>query len=413
MQSVSDFDPYDPETVENPFPFFAALRRDAPVYDLPNGSHSLVSRYADCQRVALDPETYSSNLVGVLFRDAGVAPSLLDIPSGESGAVDALAIADPPVHTRQRKLVNKAFAPRRVAALEAWIRRLVGELFDTFADRERIDWMHELAIPIPMVVICELLGLPLEDRYRLQELSDQAIAIVSGVNSADELSGMVRAVGELIGYLGEHFAAARRSPGENVLGVLAQAADARALQDDEVLSILLQLLTAGQESTGSLIGSAAMLLSRNPELQATLRKNRSLVPAFVEETLRIESPFYGHFRLVKHDTELAGRDLSAGTRLMLLWASANRDEAEFPNPEVVDLHRPNGRFHLAFGHGAHFCIGAELARLEARVAIETLLERNLTLLPGSSSTELRHVPSLMLRRLRELPLMVQRTDRQG
>lgn len=404
MRSVADFDPFDPETVENPFPFFAALRREAPVYDLPNGSHSLVTRYADCQRVALDVETYSSNLVGVLLDDADVGPRLLDIPGSDTGAVDALAIADPPVHSRQRKLVNKAFAPRRVSGLELWIRRLVGELFDAFAGRERVEWMRELAIPVPMVVICELLGLPHEDRHRLQELSDDAIALVSGINSPQELARAGQSAIELGTYLADRFASARRNPRDDILGVLVHAVDAGALQDDEVVSILLQLLTAGQESTGSLIGSAAMLLARDPELQATLRGDRSLVPAFIEETLRIESPFYGHFRLVRRDTELAGRELGAGTRLMLVWASANRDETVFTDPERVDLHRPNVRSHLAFGHGAHFCIGSELARLEARIAVEILLERTDRLLPAWGVNGLRHVPSLLLRRLRDLPL---------
>jgi cytochrome P450 len=406
MRNVTEFDPFDPETIENPFPFFAALRREAPVYDLPNGSHALVSRYADCQRVALDPETYSSNLVGVLLADTGAAPALLDLPGGDTGAADALAIADPPVHTRQRKLVNKAFAPRRVSGLEPWIRRLVGELFDALAGRDRVEWMRELAIPVPMVVICELLGLPQEDRHRLQELSDDAIALVSGINSPEQLTRAANSAAELGAYLAERFAAARRSPREDVLGDLAHAADAGALEGGEVISILLQLLTAGQESTGSLIGSAAMLLAGDLELQARLRRDPSLVPAFVEETLRLESPFYGHFRLVKREAEVAGRELAAGTRLMLLWASANRDESVFPDPERVDLDRPNGRSHLAFGHGAHLCIGAELARLEARVAIETLLERTDRVLPGWSRGDLRHVPSLLLRRLRALPLVL-------
>ncbi len=310
----SEFDPFDPSVVEDPWDFFAALRRDAPVYRLPNGVYTVISRYVDVRQAALSPETFSSNLVALLMqgqtdRDT---PSVFEVPSGGAQAVDVLAIADAPNHTRQRKLSNKAFSMRRVARIEPHLRSLAEELVGAFHPRGEADWVKEMAVPLPVTIIAELIGLPLADAPQLKRWSDASVALLSGINTPEQVAANAAEIGELIEYLAKQFDAACAAPEDDVLGDLIRASQDpdEALSRDEVVSILLQLLTAGNETTTSLIGSSAMLMLQHPDLEKRLRADTSLIDAFIEEAIRLESPFYGHFRVVRTDTELAGVPLA-------------------------------------------------------------------------------------------------------
>ena len=409
--ALSDIDPFDPATIENPFPFFSALRREAPLYELPNGAYWLVSRFEDCRRIVLDTDTFSSRMVGVMIGEQGEVPRLLPLPD-ETGT-NVLAIADPPDHTRQRKLVNQAFAPRSVAKLESTVASLVEELLGEILIDSKVDTdlMSSYAVPLPMTVICHLLGFPLDHRETLQTLSDDAINLVDGINTTEQVMQYARSAGMLGQYMRTRLREAYEAGdelGECVLATLADAvlAEGNLLSEDEAVAILVQLVTAGQETTGSLIGSAILLLARHPTLENELREDPALLPAFIEETLRLESPFYGHFRQATIDTEIAGRPVAAGTRLMVLWASANRDADVFEAPDVINLNRENLRGHLGFGHGAHLCIGAELARMEARVALTHLLAKCDRIEAREANP--RHVRSLFVRRLCEVPVTLHR-----
>lgn len=409
MASPADFDPFAPETVENPHAFFRALRKQEPVCPLRGGQWTVVSRRRDIEAVAMDPRTFSSNLVGVLIAGNGDdAPMLLEMPAGGPRPVDALAIADPPAHPRQRKLVNAAFSMRRIKGLEPRLRQLASQLFDAFEQESEVEWMEAVARPLPMLVICELLGFPAQDADQLERWSTAGIALLSGLATAAEIGANSIQVAELGGYIAARFAEAKTALPDDVMGDLARASQATnpAIGDDEAVAILLQLLIAGQETTTSLLGGAVRLLAEDPALQARLRAEAHKVPTFIEETVRLESPFYGHFRVANEDTELAGCPVSAGTRLMLLWGSGNRDGDE--SLEHVDLDRDKPRDHLSFGHGIHYCIGAELARLEARVVIETLLERTASVALACDAGAVRHRPSLFVRRLERLPLRLRR-----
>lgn len=407
MKALVDIDPYDPVVVETPWEFFAALRAEAPLYRLPNGAYYLISRYRDVAEAAMNTEVFSSNLVAVLTADAGGAqtPQILDLSAGPARATDVLAIADPPAHTRQRRLSNAAFTVRRVAAIEGRVRELTASLIDAFLYDRRADWIANLAVPLPMTVIAELIGLPLDDIPELKRWSDASVALLSGVNTPDQLAAHAKQVSQLIAYLAERYDEALTQPRDNVLGDLVRAAHDRddPLGRDEGVSILIQLLTAGNETTTSLIGSALMLLGRDPRLEARLRDDPTRIEPFLEEVLRLEAPFHGHFRVVRKDTQVAGSHLPRGSRVMLLWSSANRDENRFQNPEAVDLDRTNPKAHLSFGHGIHHCIGASLARLEASVAIETILAKTRSL-HLAESNDYRHVPSLFVRSLRRLDI---------
>ena len=410
MTTLAELDPFDPDVVQEPHAFFAALRREAPLYRLPNGAYYLISRYRDVRDAALNPEVYSSNLVAVMMQGLE-QPELLSFEGGDA-RVDVLATADPPTHARQRKLPNKAFSIRRVAALEPAIRALAEERVGAIVPQGRArwssaDWVREVAVPVPMTVIAGLIGLPGEDIPQLKRWSDSAIAILSGTNTPAQFAQHTAQVGELAAYFGERVDEAALAPKDDVLGDLVRAREgSEALTREEVVAILLQLLTAGNETTTSAIGSALQLLLENPDVEARIRADGALLEAFIEEVLRLESPLHGHFRLVRRDTEVAGEPLPAGSRVMLLWGSANRDGDEFPNPEAIDLARRNGKAHLAFGIGLHYCIGAALARLEARVALETLLARTSAFRRGEG--KIAHVPSLLVRSLVSLPVELAR-----
>jgi cytochrome P450 len=407
MTALSDFDPFGPDVVQEPHAFYAALRREAPLYRLPNGAYYLISRYGDVRDAAMNTEVYSSNLVAVLFRDLG-QPGLLALDGAGTGSADALAIADPPVHARQRKLSNQAFSVRRVAALEPAIRALAESLVGAILPRggahwSAADWMGAVAVPLPMTVIAGLIGLPSEDIPQLKRWSDAAVGLLSGLNTPAQLAEHVGQLGELLAYFGRCVDEAARAPRDDVLGDLVRACEgSEALTREEVISILLQILTAGNESTTSLIGSALLLLLANPEVEERIRADRALLEPFIEEALRLESPFHGHFRLVRRDTEVAAQPLPEGSRVMLLWGAANRDGDEFPDPDAIDLARPNARTHLAFGFGIHHCLGAALARLETRVTLETLFARTSALRRGEG--KVAHVPSLLVRCLEALPV---------
>jgi cytochrome P450 len=210
-------------------------------------------------------------------------------------------------------------------------------------------------------------------------------------------------VAQLAAYFGERVAEAALAPADDALGDLVRATEgSEALTREEVIAILLQILTAGNETTTSAIGSALLLLLENPDVERRIRADGALLEPFIEEVLRLESPLHGHFRLVRRDTEVAGEPLPAGSRVMLLWGAANRDEREFPNPGAIDLARPNAKAHLAFGIGIHHCIGAALARLETRVVLETLLARTSAL--RLADRKIVHVPSLLVRSLASLPV---------
>lgn len=230
-----------------------------------------------------------------------------------------------------------------------------------------------------MTIIVRLLGLPLEDIPQLRRWSDHSVALLSGVNTPEELMQHGFEVMNLTQYLAHRVDLAGQQSSNGIIGdLVAEAAhDSEGFRRNELVSILIQRLTAGNETTTSLIGSALLLMLQTPGLQQMLRDDPEKIEPFVEEALRLESPFYGHFRLVKKDTEIDGKPLPKGSRVMLAWAAANRDADEFAQADAVDLAREKPRAHVAFGYGIHHCIGAALARAEACIALRMILRRTM------------------------------------
>jgi cytochrome P450 len=401
----SAFDPLAPAVLECPYAHWAALRSEAPVVEVADGGYWLVSRAEDVRTVVRDPARFSSNLVAAMFAQVGID---VQAARGE-GAVDVLATADPPAHARHRRLVNRTFTIHRIAAMETAIRTFAETLLAACDGPATLEWMEAFAVPLPLTVIADVLTLPRADVPRLRLWSDDAIALLSGTTPPGELLALVGSVVSLQQYLGERLATEWDAPRSGIIGDLARAAhDADdPWSRDEVVSILIQLLTAGNETTTSLIGSAVRMLAERPDVQATLRADPLRIPSFIEEVLRLESPFKGHFRVVREACVLGGVSLPAGARLLLLWGSANRDARAFPAADQIDLDRSNPKAHLAFGEGIHFCVGAPLARLEARLALETLLARtrSIQLAKGAS---VRHLPSVFVRRLAALEIALTR-----
>ena len=228
--------------------------------------------------------------------------------------------------------------------------------------------------------------------------------MLDGAITPDQLQKAIGAATELAGYLADQFAKARKNPGDDLLGDLARHCNARDLKPETAVIMLIQLVSAGGESTAGLLGSSALLLAGRPDVAQRLRDDIELLPAFIEEVVRLESPFRGHYRHVVADTTLGGVDLPGGSHLLLLWGSANRDPAAFDAPDELRLDRPSGKAHLGFGRGDHFCLGAALARLEVKTALTRLLGETRAI---STTQPPAWIPSVMVRRLQSLPLEVE------
>ena len=267
----------------------------------------------------------------------------------------------------------------------------------------RIEWMGALANRLPMMVVARLIGVPDEDVDRLVKWGCASTQLLDGLVDQDGLAASAVAAMELGGYIGDHFDLAAADPKDDLLGVLATACAAGDFDRLAAHVMMIILFSAGGESTASLLGSAAWILATRPGIQQRLREHPDLLGAFIEETLRYEPPFRGHYRHVVNDTTLGGVELAAGSRLLLLWAAANRDPAHFETPDEFRLDRQTGKGHIAFGKGPHFCIGAALARMEAEIVLRKLLDCTSWIETADVGAWL---PSILVRRLERLDLSV-------
>lgn len=383
-----DYNPFDPEVIRDPYPSYARLRREAPVCGTPLG-FAAISRYDDVLEVLRRPETFSSSAVGDLINGVK-ALSPEDLGQGET-----LLGSDPPVHTRLRKIVNRAFTPRRIAALEARIRTIAGDLVTALSSGSDCDLVAQLAVPLPVTVIAEILGIDPERRGDFKRWSEEILAAVAGAPTPELRARLERSFVERAAYLEDVVEDRKRRPRDDVISALVQAEqEGGAMTEDEVGDFIVLLLVAGNETTTNLIGNALLATLGHPHLLETIVLDLSLVPALVEETLRYDSPVQLTFRRARQDVEIAGEEIREGETLGLLLGSANRDERHFQDPDRFDLTREK-MAHLAFGFGTHFCLGATLARLEARVALETLLSRFRSF--ELADREIERVPSLITR----------------
>ncbi|WP_328662122.1 cytochrome P450 [Nocardia salmonicida] len=401
-------DLFDAAVLDDPYPMYRTLREEAPVYRVPGTDFFLVASWAAVTEATRRPAEFSSHLTGVLVAQPGAAPMTFDLDATGQG-VHVLATADGDVHAAHRAIVGPALA-KRVRTLAPVVTALTAQLWTEELDGDRIDWATGVADRLPLALIAELLGLPGVDVPTLLSLAYDSTEMLGGVVADGRMTALITSAAELAHYAylaisdAKDRVAERDSP-RTLLEVLVAAMAAGTIDEQQAVLIVVQLIGAGGESTAGLIASAARLLATDLDLQTRLRERLELVPAFLDEALRLESPFRGHHRHVVTDTQLAGVDLPAGSHLLLLWGAANRDPAAYPNPDIVDLDRPRARAHAAFGAGAHFCIGSTLARLEATAALTLLLERTeqFSLIDAEPP---RWLPSLFARRHATLPLCI-------
>jgi cholest-4-en-3-one 26-monooxygenase len=361
---------HDPATFANGFPHetFRALRADDPVshHDHPTWKRGywVVARHADVQRVSRDSTTFSN--APHPFLDAEMSED------GDGGMSELLISQDPPIHTKLRKLISKGFTPRRVAELEDRVRERVGRIVDSLAGRSECDLVHDIALWLPLHVIADLVGVPEDDReqvFRWTEITFGFDATVTSEERGDAAAAMFM-------YADGLCERRRAEPRDDLLSVLLTAEiEGETLTQMQIDLFFMLLQNAGSETTRNLLTTGMLVLLQHPDQLELLRSDLSRLPVAIEELLRWVSPVMQFTRRATHDTEVAGRPIAAGDRVALVYPSANRDERAFDEPDHLDVtRRPND--HVAFGAGGpHFCLGANLARFEARIMFEALLTR--------------------------------------
>lgn len=372
---AAQYNPLDPEYAGKIQEVFSAAHREAPVFFSPLYNVWVVTRYDDIWTVLKDPKRFSSSLSTNVAAEQ--PPEVIEILRQGWGQESTLVTCDPPAHNRYRGLINKAFTPRRVLERQDFIRATAHRLVDAFVDDGETDLIWTFAYPLPMTVIASILGVADDDLDRFKKWSDDLVARLSFNLPVQRQIECARSLVDFQTYFNELLNDREKTPRDDMLTDLlnARLEGEAPLNRREALSILQQLLVAGNETTTGLIGNMVYLLLRDRERWQELCADVGLAQGVVEEALRMESPVQGLFRNATEDVELGGVTIPKGAQLQLLYAAGNRDEAAFEESGVFDMKRENAAAHLAFGGGVHFCLGASLARLEARIALETLVER--------------------------------------
>ena len=395
------FNPADPATNADPFPIFRRLQDEDPVHWSGAVKGWNITRYDDVRAIALD-RAMSADRVRPFF---DVLPSEEQRRLADLGHYLTLwaVFKDPPNHTRLRGLMNRAFTPRAVEALRPNIERIVGDLIDAIIERGTADLIADFAYPLPASVIMDMLGVPRSDLGVMKVWSDD-IALFVGIARAtpDKYAKAQAGTREMAAYFRCLVAERRKAPREDMISALIAAEEhAQHLTEDEIVATCILLLFAGHETTANLIGNGVLALLRHPAELAKLRARPELAEGAVEECLRYDGPSGALARVVAVGHEMGGRQLKTGERVYAWMNAANRDPRRFPDPDRFDIERPDNR-HLTFGHGAHFCLGAPLARLEAQIGFPRLFGRLQGLELTTNTFE--WMDSIILRGVKKLPV---------
>ncbi len=388
--------------LQDPYPLYDRMRVEAPVQRIGDSMFYAVCGWDAVQEAVERVEDFSSNLTATMvYHDDGTVTPFDMIPLADSS--HALATADDPAHAMHRKILLPHLSAKRVRIIENFAAATADRLWQNNLRDGQIEWMSAMANRLPMMVVARLLGLPDGDVEKLIRLGYATTALLDGIVTPDQLAAAMAAAMELSAYVLEHFEKADATARDGLIADLAARCASGELEQTPALGIMLTLFSAAGESTASLLGSAAWILTDRPEIQQELREKPELLGVFIEEVLRLESPFRGHYRHVLRDTTLAGVEVPAGSRLLLMWGAANRDPEHFEEPNDFRLDRASAKDHLTFGKGVHFCVGAALARLEARIVLGMLLERT-SWIDAVDVGE--WLPSILVRRRERLQLAV-------
>ncbi len=388
--------------LQDPYPLYDRMRAEAPVQRIGDSLFYAVCGWNAVLEAVERVEDFSSNLTAtIVFHDDGTVTPFDMIPLGDPA--HALATADDPAHAMHRKILLPHLSAKRVRIIEEFAADTAGRLWEENLHDGRIEWMSAMANRLPMMVVARLLGLPDDEVDKLIRLGYATTTLLDGIVTPEQLAAAGAAAMELSAYVLEHFENASGSDEHSLIADMAARCASGELEQTPALAIMLTLFSAAGESTASLLGSAAGILADRTEIQQQLRENPQLLGAFIEEALRVESPFRGHYRHVLRDTNLAGIDVPADSHLLLMWGAANRDSVHFEAPNEFRLDRSSVKDHVTFGKGAHFCVGAALARLEARIVLGMLLERTNWIEAADIGDWL---PSILVRRRERLQLSV-------
>ncbi len=395
------FDTRAPGIQADPYPAFRRLREDDPAHWSPALKGWVLTRYDDVKR-CMTSEQFSADRISP-FRNSLSEGERNRIPDLLRDLGYWMVFNDPPLHTRLRGLANQAFTSRAVERLKPRVEALVNELIDRFIEEGETDLIADFAFPLPVMVIAHMMGVPLDDTDQFKRWSDDLATFVGSAQmTPDKRARAQDAVKALEGLFGDLFAARRKDPGEDLIsGLIAASDEEGGLNDEQLLATCVLLLFAGHETTMNLIGNGFYHFSRNPDVLATLVADPALAASAVEEILRYDGPGLAMTRIPAEPVEMHGKRLEPGQRVFAMVAAANRDPEEFPEPETIDIARKENR-HLTFGHGIHFCLGAPLARLEARIAFPILARRLTHLEPRGPEPD--WVDSLSFRGVRSLRL---------
>jgi cytochrome P450 len=388
----------DREILDNPYPLYRQLQKQAPVWQVPGTEVFAVTSFALLEEAARRVGDFSSNMRTLLYRDEQGLPARL--PLGDAGA-QALATADPPVHAAHKRAVFPEFVAKRMTLLEPEIVAIATGCVERALDERNVDFMAVVGNLVPITVIGRLIGFRNSDPSSLLQAAFDSTALVGATLTQQQLFECIGRSVEIQAWITDQLAQVAAEPAEDILTSIKRGVASGVLSTPEGAAILHILLAAGGESTTSLLGNAVRIVAENTNLQQQLRQQPDRIPAFLEEVLRLESPFRSMLRSVPKDTTLGGVDIQAGATVLMFWSAGNRDPAAFENPDEMILDRPMR--HMTFGRGIHFCVGAPLARLEGRVVLTALLERtsSITLDPDQPP---EWVQSLQVRRYKHLPL---------
>jgi cytochrome P450 len=392
------------DAIDNPYRMYARLRRETPLARVYSSGVHTVASWSLIEEVLGREEDFSANLTGVLYRGPDDQPQCFELPS--STATDVIATADDPLHAIHRNILQPAFLASRIKTMEPLLRHWSAAALRPLLDAGLGDF-STVAEQVPARAVAHLLGLPEGDLPRHRVWAMMGGDILAGEISSERLTFLAQESAQMAQYLGEHLdiALANTDQSDNapLLHILAKAVDGGKIDREQALGMAIVLFGAGGESTAALIGSVLYRLAMEPEIADQIRQKPELAPLFVEEVIRLEPPFKFHYRAVRRACSLGGFELVPGNRLMLLWAAANRDPERFRAPDALRLDRQHTRQHLSFGRGLHFCLGASLARLEARVVLEALLAdgRKLECMADQLPVYAR---SIFVRRLEQIPL---------
>lgn len=399
----ADFDFFAPEIIESPFEFYRVVREQAPVYLLPGTNIYMLTKLADIRQAAKDTATFSSDFLDEL-KGPEPSPMAAEIYATGLAPVNTLLTLDPPRHKVYRSLINKVFSASRVEKMHGYIEQIADELIDRFIDRGECEFVKEFATALPVYVIADQLGVPRSEVDRIKSWSDAFASRLGGMASAEEEVENARFIVDYQRYMQAVVEDRRVCPRDDMISDLANITieDGRLLTMAEAVSMIEQMLVAGNETTTSAIAGGMLLLVQLSDQMQTLLDQPAMINNAVEEILRLESPSAGLWRVVTRDTEIRGVNIPQGSMLMLRYAAGNRDEEVFSDADSMDVCRANATDHLAFGQGTHFCPGAMLARKEMQVSFSKLLQRLSQVRLAPDRNDFSHWPNVVLRGLKSL-----------